>query len=343
VRFRATSAARKVVGWWIAAALLATVAGPAGSAVAHAVRDAPSIGYAHPLATTESATLYLTDAPSFQAKYLSVPEDSTLTLTLNNTGAYTHTFTLVNQSGVLLKSSWTPAQVYDFFVANGSADNTSVAPGTATTITLPIAPSAVPESFEFVSVVPYQFQAGMWGLLNVTPTGPGLLIQENTTNANGAVAYVPNLLSASPTAYPAVLDVNITNLGDFNHTFTVVAQPNVNLTPSNYSAYFQTYPALVNASVPAIPGAHVWANFSVPKAGVYQYFCEITGHFADGMYGYLYVGIPPPALPPPPSTALVETWILAGSAALLGIGLVLVLASAFTGRLGGPPSGRKSH
>ncbi len=343
MRFRGAPAARKVLGWWIAAALLATVASPAASAVAHAVRVVPAVGYARPLPSAESATIDLTDAPSFSPKYLSVPENSTLTLTLDNTGSYTHTFTLVNQSGVLLKSSWTPAQVYAFFTANGSANNTSLAGGGSKTITLAIAASVVPESFEFVSVVPYQFQAGMWGLLNVTPTGPGLELFENTTNAGGTVAFVPNQLAASPTAYPAVLDVNITNLGDFNHTFTVVAQPDVNLTPSNFTTYFQSYPPLVNTSVPAVPGKQVWANFSVPKAGVYQYFCVWPGHFAAGMYGYLYVGIPPPALPPPPSTAIVETWILVGSGALLGIGLLFALAASFTGRLGGPPSGRKSY
>jgi hypothetical protein len=50
----------------------------------------------------------------------------------------------------------------------------------------------------------------------------------------------------------------------------------------------------------------------------------------------LYVGVAVPTPPAPPSTAVVETWVLAGSGVLLAIGLALVLVAAFTGRFPRP-------
>ncbi len=313
--------------------MLAVLAAPVGAAVGHGIRWVPAVGHAHPSAPV-SLTVNLTDAPSYSPQFLRVPQNSSVAITLTNQGTYTHTFTLVAQSGVLLNASWNPTQVYGFFQANGSLTNTSVAPGGSATVNLTFGPTSVPESFEFVSIVPYQFQAGMWGLLNVTAAGPALTLYENTTNAGGSVAFVPNALAASPTSYPVTLDVFLTNLGALGHTFTVVPTPGLNLTPQNFTTYLGAHTPLTNATIAASSGATVWANFSVPGPGVYQYICVVAGHFAAGMYGYLYVGVPPPAAPTPPSTAIVQEWVLVGSAALLGVGVVLLVGAAFSGRFG---------
>ena len=181
--------------------------------------------------------------------------------------------------------------------------------------------------------MPYQFQAGMWGRLNVTSSAAPLLLSENTTNT---LQFVPNVLVAMPPSYPASLNVSVTNLGNVPHTFTVARQTNFTV-PFTFGPYFSQYPPLGSVNVSATPNSVAWANFSVLAPGVYMYICEQVGHYQAGMYGLLYVGVLPAALPPAPSTAVVETWVLAGSAVLVGIGVILALAAAFTGRFPVPP------
>ena len=299
------------------------------------------VGQARPLASAVNVTMNLTDEPAFSPSIVTVPAGSSVAIHLDNIGEYPHTFTLCARSDVVLSSSLTPAGVYDFFRANGSLANVSLAPGAQGWANLTFNASvAGPASFEFVSVVPYQFQSGMWGFLNLTSTGPGLELSENTTNAPG---FVPDVLAAQPTHYPINLDVLVTNEGNLPHTFTVAPQTNVTLLPSNFTAYFVLHAPLVSANVPAGAGATIWANLTISGPGVYQYICEISGHFAAGMYGYLYVGVPPPASPTPPSTALVDTWVLGGSAALLGIGGVLAGVAAYTGRFPRRPGSHDRH
>jgi len=109
----------------------------------------------------------------------------------------------------------------------------------------------------------------------------------------------------------------------------------VTLLATNFTDYFTAHAPLVNVNVPAIPGGTVWANFTITAPGVYQYICEISGHFAAGMYGFLYVGVPVPAPPAAPSAAIVDSWVLVGSAVLLGIGAVFAGVAALAGRF--PP------
>lgn len=287
------------------------------------------MGWAHPGASPINVTMNLTDRPAYSPAFVAVPESSSVSIHLNNTGNYTHTFTLSATAGAVLSPSATPSQVDAFFRANGTLANVSLAPGAQGWANVTFNASVpTPASFEFASVVPYQFQAGMWGFLNLTSAGPGLQLSENTTNAPG---FVPSILAVAPGQYPINLNVFVTNLGSLSHTFTVASQSNVSV-PLDFGPYFAQHTPLVNAVVPAAGGGTVWANFTVPAPGVYEYICEIPGHFAAGMYGFLYVGVSPPAPVAAPSTALVDTWVLAGSASLLGLGGVLVAIATFTGR-----------
>ena len=321
---------RRALPWGIAALLLSTVGIPVVAGLS-ALPVAHAVGFAHSGPTNETVTVNLTDAPAFAPQFLSAPSNSTLDLHLKNVGQYNHTFTLSGTSGpaARLASNATPQEVYAFFRTNGELANVSVAPGAQAWANLSFNASSAYDSFEFASVVPYQFQAGMWGLLNVTSTGPGLQVFENTTDAPG---FQPSVLSASPARYPVSVDVLVTNLGNLGHTFTVVPQGNVTLTVGNYTSYFATHPPLVSASIPSGAGSTAWANFTIPAPGVYMYLCLVTGHFAAGMSGELYVGIPVPPPPLAPSSAIVDSWILVGSAALFGIGLILAGTASYLGR-----------
>jgi uncharacterized cupredoxin-like copper-binding protein len=278
---------------------------------------------------TVNLTVNATDAPSFVPNGLSAPAGDRVALHLVNHGAFNHTFTLSTNGSVVLPRTLSPAALYRYFQKNGSLVNISLPAGASRFANVTIPASDAGGSFEFVSVVPYQFQAGMLGFLNVTgaPAGPGTVLG---TNATAAFSFVPNLLGVMPSHYPVAVDVLVANVGSLPHTFTIESQPNVTLSPTSFYATFATAPPAANVSI-ANPGTSVWANFTLSKPGVYEFICEVAGHFANGMDGFLYVGLPVPAVSTP-STAIVAPELLAGGAALLGIGVVLVVAATLLGR-----------
>lgn len=319
---------RPAIPWVIAAVLLATAALPVAAAIER-IPVAPEVGIARPLGANTTVMVNMTDTPRFVPRSLVGASDSTLTVHLVNQGEFMHTFTVSKVPGFVLNTAWTPAQLSAWFAANGSLANVSVGPGGTGVASISLNGSTGGDSFEFVSLVPFQFQAGMYGFLNVTSSGPGLLLSENTTDS---LAFVPDTLAAGPTHFPASIDVLVTNTGSFSHTFTLAAQSNYTLSPANFSQYFQAHPPLVSANVPSGAGSTVWANFTVAAPGVYQYICEVPGHFASGMTGFLYVNVPVPPPPVPPSTAIVASWVLVGSGVLLGIGVALAAVASITGR-----------
>jgi uncharacterized cupredoxin-like copper-binding protein len=325
---------------WMAAALILSTAGLPSAAALGRLPTAPAVGYAHPASGNATASLNLTDRPRFVPNSVTANASATLSVHLANTGNYSHSFTLSKIPNLALNTSWTPSELNAFFNANGSLVNVTVAPGTSSWANVTFNGSVGGDSFEFVSVVPFQFQAGMWGFVNVTSTGPGEMLSDNTTDS---YSFVPATLAATPAHYPVVVDVLVTNQGSLGHTFTVSSLSNYTLSPANFTATFATNAPLVNAPVPSGAGMTVWANFTVRGPGVYQYICTVPGHFANGMTGFLYVGVPVPPPPPVPSTALVDAGILVGSALLLGIGVVLALVANYSGRFPSPPSSGKGH
>jgi uncharacterized cupredoxin-like copper-binding protein len=288
---------------------------------------------------TVNYTVNLTDTPSFAPHSLSAPPNSAVHLRLVNTGALAHSFTLSSTPNYVLPTSWDPTQLDAFFTANGSMSNVSVPAGTAVYDNFSLPTSALSgQSFEFVSQIAYQFQAGMHGFLNVSAvaTGPGVVLNVAATDA---FRFVPDVLAVNATSYPVTVDVDATNDGVLPHTWTLEGQPNYTLLASNYTSYFSAHPplglALLNNG-----GQSNWTNFTVLGPGIYEYICEVTGHFLNGMFGFLYVGVPPPANVTPPSTAIVQEGILVGAASLLGVGAIFAVAASYTGRFPrSPPSG----
>ncbi|HYA10180.1 MAG TPA: hypothetical protein VEH10_00685 [Thermoplasmata archaeon] len=334
-RVRPSGLRRRPGPWLLAGLLLAAASLPGGLAAAHVVRVAPEVGVARPLASNPSFSVSLTDAPAFVPRFLNATVSGPVNVSvhLSNTGAIAHTFTVANQSGVVLNRSWTPQQLDAYFSTNGWLATKNVSAGGSAWANFTLAASSTFRSFEFVSTIPYQFQAGMWGFLNLTPIGPSVVVNESAT---ASFQFIPNVLSAGPSVHgPVSLHVNVTNIGGDSHTFTVSSQANVTLTSL---ANLSTFTPLANVPIPSGAPGFAWANFTVPAVGVYEYVCTISGHFAAGMYGFLYVGVPVPAPPPSPSSAIVEVPVLLGSALLLGVGLVLALVTAYAGRFPKEPA-----
>jgi len=326
---------RPIRGWrragpWLAAGLVLAVLAASGGGRAIAGAAAfPEVGIAHPTVANESFPMNLTDVPSFAPRFLTADPGANVSIVLHNNGSNPHTFTLSSVSKATFLLNWTPQQLNATFNAHAPIVNVSVAPGASAYANFTLAANLSFDSFEFVSVVPYQFQAGMWGLLNVSSTTPPLVTSVNTTSQ---FAFVPSALGAEPASFPTNVAIHVINEGSLSHTFTLVAQPNVSI---GSIAYFNEpgNTPLVNASVPASAGMGVWANFTIYKPGVYEFVCTVPGHFANGMFGYLYAGEPVPAPAAAPSTQVVNAWILAGSVVLVGIAAVLLLVATFTGRL----------
>jgi uncharacterized cupredoxin-like copper-binding protein len=337
--FRRVRPLHRAAPWFLAALVLTTVGLPAAAGAFGHIPAAPRVGYARPVNTT-TVQIMMSDTPRFSPQFVSVASGVTAIFHLVNPGIYRHTFTVVSQPGVHLNSSWSPGQLDHYFAQNGSLDNVSVAPGGQGNATVTFNASTAFDSFEFVSVVPYQFQAGMYGFVNVTSTSAGLMTTENTSDA---LQFLPNVLSANAPSYPVNLDVLVTNTGNFGHTFTVVPQSNVTVSYANFTSYFVLHAPLVNVQVPAGAGLTVWANFTIPGPGIYQYICEANGHLQNGMSGVLYVGNPVPPQPGPPSTAIVQSWVLVGSAVLLGVGVLAATASMFVGRFPPQTKGSSEH
>jgi uncharacterized cupredoxin-like copper-binding protein len=287
-----------------------------------------------------NVTVNLTDAPSFSPNAIAATSGTAVAVDLVNQGNYTHTFTVSSVANQTLNRSWSPTQLNAFFASHHPMVNVSVNGNSSlwANFTLPESASG---SYEFVSVVAYQFQAGMSGFLNVTSSSPGAGISLQEATSASELTFAPAVLQANATGYPVRVSVAVSNLGSTGHTWTLVPQANVNLTPGNFTSYFTAHAPLASVTVPTTPGQVIWANFTISKAGVYQFLCEIPGHFAAGMVGYLYVGVPPPAVAPPPSTAIVEPILLVGGGALLGIGALLALSASLVGRF--PPRAPTGH
>ncbi|HEV2231097.1 MAG TPA: plastocyanin/azurin family copper-binding protein [Thermoplasmata archaeon] len=308
------------------------------------------VGYAHPEVSggggglgSGSTTLVvnLTDAPSFSPRSLAAIAGASVTFRLHNLGGFNHTFSLSGQANVTLNQSWSPSQLFGYFARNGTSVNASLAPGAWSNVTFSVSPSWSGGRFEFVSLVPYQFQAGMFGFFNVTSGAAGTTFVLSDQTGASDLTFAPDALAVNATSFPVTIEIQVSNLGTTAHTWTVAAQPNVNLTPTGFPSYFAAHPPAANVNVPTTAGVVASAQFTLNGKGVYEFICEVPGHFANGMFGFLYVGVPLPTSAAPPSTAIVEGWVLAAAGSLLGVGVLLAATAAYVGRF--PPRSARSH
>ncbi len=334
---------RRALPWFVAGIVLAGIGVPGTAFAMNGWSGGPRVGEGHPIPVssgTEQVRIVMSDAPAYSPSAITANVSSNLSVDVVNNGSLAHTFTISPLTNFEIPENWTPAQLDHFYATEGALASVNVSPGHQAWANVSLNSSVVPGSYEFYSLIPYQFQAGMSGTILIQG-GPGIALSENTTDS---LSFVPNILSVTPSTYPVTVDVLVTNLGNDGHTFTVSPLSNVTLLPSNFTQFFEQHSPLTNAPVPSGAGSTVWANFTVDGPGVYQYICTITGHFANGMDGELYVGVAIPPTPPAPSTAIVQVGILIGVAVLLGIGVTIVVLAAFTGRLPPkPPAPERPH
>jgi uncharacterized cupredoxin-like copper-binding protein len=107
-----------------------------------------------------------------------------------------------------------------------------------------------------------------------------------------------------------------------SHTFTISSRegwviPN-SYTTDQLDAFFDQYHPLFNL-VATNPGTYV-GNFTSPAAGWYEFVCNESGHFQEGMYGFIAFGI---ALPS--NLTVVAPDVGPGAAVFIIVGTIVAL------------------
>ena len=322
--------------------LLAAVL-PLVAPVARAIQEGqllgqPRVSAESPVAPHVNVTINTSNAPAFVPNAIDVTSGQNLTITLNNNGTFNHTFTLSSNGTEKFPLNWSPTELSAYFAAHPPLLNVTMPAMSSEVVNFSVNSSMAGGHFEFVSLVPYQFQAGLYGFLNVTPPVTTHLTFYVNATATSLRFVSDELNASSEKTFPFAVTVFFGNLGSLSHTFTISPIPNYNLSTSNYTTFLTQHPPLVSIPVPTSPGTYNNGSFVISAPGYYEYICTIPGHFLSGMDGFLYAGIPTPVpvVAPVVSTAIVQSGVLIGGGSLLGFGVVLAAAASIAGRI--PPS-----
>jgi uncharacterized cupredoxin-like copper-binding protein len=336
---------RWALGFAVTALLVLAIGLPLAAPIARATHVGRTIGYAtvHPALPPATAHFWvnLTDTPSFSPSTLTgISVGENVSVRLNDTGAFNHTFTVSKLPGVVINRSFSPDELYRWFAQNGSLANVSLTPGQSAWANFSLPANGTGGDYEIVSLVPYQFQAGMIGSLVVTAGKAAATLSEQAVAS--PLSFVPNALVVNGSTYPVSLQVDLTDVGALPHTWTLSPFPDYILSSGNFTSFFAAHAPLANVVV-ASSGQVANATFTVSAPGIYEYICQEPGHFAAGMYGFLYVGVAPPANATPLSTSIVQAGILVGAGVLLTIAVLIALLSNYLGRFPPPPRGEGHH
>lgn len=318
--------------------LVLLVAGAAGlPIVAHygGIPGASEVGLAHELAATQyNESVRINDnssgANGFNPSTIVVTARSPILFQLYNNGTQNHTFTLYALANGSLPCApgTSPSYVTSELQKNGTLLNIALAPGEWFNTSAPLNFSHAAD-YEFLSAIPYQCQnPGFTGSLTVLPAGSHSQ-QVLYTNATAETTFVPNILVAEP-GIPIVFMVGTSG----GHTFTLNST-------TNYTGFSpgQNLPSSVptggNGPAPGFPVNLNLANAGttyeggpvIMKPGIYWFVCTVSGHFAAGMWGKLYVGVGVslPALTPSITNVIQIGYLLVAAVVIGGAGFLILM------------------
>ncbi len=119
-------------------------------------------------------------------------------------------------------------------------------------------------------------------------------------NGTSGLTWDPDVVSI-PTQAPVVFVVGV--IGYTPHNFTLDSISNdttlsPNWTPQQVDSYFVKYPPLARI-VPEISAGSPQSTppVQLPTHAVLTFICEVPGHFQQGMFGHVYIGVPAPSSP----------------------------------------------
>lgn len=160
-------------------------------------------------------------------------------------------------------------------------------------------------------------------------------------SATSDLSFVPDSFAVAP---GAMVRLAVTQLADFDHTFTLSPVANLTISPSStpaqLAAFFEAHPPIVNLNLGSTPGERYFANFTAPSTlGAYEFVCTI--HFPS-MTGVMTVASTPSSSGGGSSPNNLEVIVIGAVVALVVIlgGLAVWLRARRRGRSGGssPPA-----
>lgn len=162
--------------------------------------------------------------------------------------------------------------------------------------------------------------------------GTTVFLNVSTTET---ILFAPNTLSVEPGQSVHLI---VTQLADFNHTFTLSPVANFTFptsdTTADLNAFFATHTPLVNLSLGSTMGAKFYANFTAPPPGSYEYVCLQPTHFASGMHGELDSGMSTGSTSGSPASPTI--YVIAG--AVVAVIVVAAVVGMVMRRRPGPPA-----
>jgi plastocyanin len=142
-------------------------------------------------------------------------------------------------------------------------------------------------------------------------------------SATSSFSFVPDSFTVEP---GSLVHLVVTQLADFNHTFTL--SPAVNVTipsaddPAQVAAFFNAHTPIANLSLGSTAGKQTSVTFTAPTAlGAYEFVCLI--HFPT-MTGIMTVANTPPSSGSSSSPTPVELVAIGA-----GVGVVVVAIALF--------------
>src|SRR5579871_6826909 len=101
-------------------------------------------------------------------------------------------------------------------------------------------------------------------------------------------------LSANQVTPGDTVTIKLVDLGTVQHTFELSPIPNFQFNSSDSTAhldaFFLAHHPLVNLEVNGTVGESYQQTFVAPAYGEYEYICNQSGHFGEGMWGLLGSG-----------------------------------------------------
>lgn len=138
-------------------------------------------------------------------------------------------------------------------------------------------------------------------LVSTAPARAAMEVHVNASDnisvtAETGYMFTPNTFVMVPTN--STITVTFTDNDNQDHTFTILGIQGVNLPTDTSSARidqlaFGDSPTRLfnaNASASGGSGDQVTASFHSPGAGWYEFVCTESGHFQNGMYGFMAFG-----------------------------------------------------
>jgi plastocyanin len=119
--------------------------------------------------------------------------------------------------------------------------------------------------------------------------------------ASSPYKFTPALISnvaTSTAASNTSINVTFTNGDTISHTLTISSRQGwvipSTYTPDQLTSFFDTYKPMINLQA-TNPGTYT-GNFTAPVTpGWYEFVCNESGHFQEGMYGFIAFGEPLPS------------------------------------------------